>query len=147
MPISVARIIAFALSDPDMLLSYFLTAFTVCAIDIDWRRMYANQNSTALTVDGYDRKIEELCYRHHIKRAKYESSLLCPKCTPEQHLGTFTTDTACQLDVLWHDCHSLSMNRTEIRIYIRTNKHHTHASLSSSRVPSNKPTRYASAAS
>ena len=52
MRVRVVRIAGVGRRHPDVLLSHFLTAFTVRALDIDRRRVYANQNSIAPTVDG-----------------------------------------------------------------------------------------------
>ena len=33
------------------------------------------------------------------------------------HLGPLTTDSSCQLDILWHDCDSLGMNGAQVGIF------------------------------
>ena len=33
------------------------------------------------------------------------------------HLGTFTTDSSCQLDVLWHDGDSLGVDGAEVSVF------------------------------
>jgi len=33
------------------------------------------------------------------------------------NLSSFTTDTSCQLDVLWHDSNSLSVNGTQVSVF------------------------------
>jgi hypothetical protein len=37
-------------------------------------------------------------------------------------LSTFSTDSACKLDVLWHDCHPLGVNCTQIRVFEQTDE-------------------------
>ena len=39
-----------------------------------------------------------------------------------RNLGTFSTDTASQLDILGHDSHTLGMDGTQVGIFEKTNK-------------------------
>ena len=38
------------------------------------------------------------------------------------HLGTFTTNSSCQLDILWHDSNSLGVDGTEIGVFENSNQ-------------------------
>ncbi len=38
-------------------------------------------------------------------------------CVERTNLGTFTTDTSCQLDVLGHDSHTLGVNGTQVGVF------------------------------
>ena len=38
------------------------------------------------------------------------------------YLGTFSTDTTGQLDILWHNGHTLSVNGTQVGIFEKTNQ-------------------------
>jgi hypothetical protein len=46
-----------------------------------------------------------------------------PQSTKQEHarLGTFTTDSSSQLDVLWHDGHTLGMDGAKVSVFEETN--------------------------
>ena len=51
-----------------------------------------------------------------------EKHLFILQCNAKEELSTFTTDTASQLDILWHDGHTLGVDGTKVGILEESNE-------------------------
>lgn len=49
-------------------------------------------------------------------------SLYTVKSDADDRLGTLSTDSPGKLDILRHDCHTLSMDSTQISVFKKSNK-------------------------
>ena len=63
---------------------------------------------------GWRLKVSGLFYFDVITTVNVVTQICC--------LRTFTTDTTGQLDVLWHDCHTLGVNGTQVGIFKESNQ-------------------------
>ena len=55
--------------------------------------------------------------RHRILYCELQQIALLPEGVRAKHLGAFTTDTACQLDVFWHDGNTLGVDGAQVGVF------------------------------